>query len=91
MAQEDEFLQSDIDDEKTIEYIKNYLPQELKERFKDDELYYRKRHHQNIEDHILAFAAHHGFLCVSHLYFTCSIRSTSFSYRCTVARSIPRL
>ena len=30
MAQEDEFLQSDIDDEKTIEYIKNYLPQELK-------------------------------------------------------------
>lgn len=40
MAQEDEFLQSDIDDEKTIEYIKNYLPQELKEKFSDDEFYY---------------------------------------------------
>ena len=40
MAQEDEFLQSDIDDEKTIEYIKNYLPQELKDKFTDDEFYY---------------------------------------------------
>ena len=25
---------------KTIEYIKNYLPQELKEKFSDDEFYY---------------------------------------------------
>ena len=33
MAQEDDFLQSDLDDEKTIEYIKNYLPQELKGNF----------------------------------------------------------
>ena len=33
-------MQSDIDDEKTIEYIKNYLPQELKEKFSDDEFYY---------------------------------------------------
>ena len=40
MAQEDEFLQSDIDDEKTIEFIKNYLPQELKDKFTDDEFYY---------------------------------------------------
>ena len=39
MAQ-DEFLQEDIDDEKTVEFIKNYLPQELKEKFSDDELYY---------------------------------------------------
>lgn len=37
---EDEFLQSDVDDEKTIEYIKNYLPSDLKEKFSDDELYY---------------------------------------------------
>ena len=37
---EDDFLQNDVDDEKTIEYIKNYLPQELKEKFSDDEFYY---------------------------------------------------
>lgn len=36
----DEFLQDDLDDEKTIEFIKNYLPQDLKDRFSDDELYY---------------------------------------------------
>ncbi|MBQ8502556.1 MAG: hypothetical protein IJ494_09770 [Bacteroides sp.] len=40
MALEDDFLQNDVDDEKTIEYIKNYLPQELKEKFSDDEFYY---------------------------------------------------
>lgn len=37
---EDDFLLEDADDEKTIEFIKNYLPQELKGRFSDDELYY---------------------------------------------------
>lgn len=36
----DEFLEDDLDDEKTIEFIKGYLPQDLKERFTDDELYY---------------------------------------------------
>jgi hypothetical protein len=40
MATIDEFLMEDLDDEKTIEFIKNYLPQDLKERFSDDELYY---------------------------------------------------
>ncbi len=40
MAVNDEFSADDIDDEKTIEFIKNYLPQELKTRFSDDELYY---------------------------------------------------
>ena len=40
MGMEDDFLQNDVDDEKTIEYIKNYLPQELKEKFSDDEFYY---------------------------------------------------
>ena len=40
MGLEDDFLLSDADDEKTIEYIKNYLPQELKEKFDDDKLYY---------------------------------------------------
>ncbi|MGN0309958.1 MAG: hypothetical protein ACI4C3_05145 [Bacteroides sp.] len=35
-----EFLNEDLDDEKTIEFIKNYLPQDLKEKFSDDELYY---------------------------------------------------
>ena len=36
----DDFLLDDADDEKTIEYIKNYLPQELKDKFPDDTLYY---------------------------------------------------
>lgn len=40
MGTVDEFLQDDLDDEKTIEFIKNYLPQDLKDRFSDDELYY---------------------------------------------------
>jgi hypothetical protein len=40
MAQENDFLLDDNDDEKTIEFIRNYLPQELKEKFSDDELYY---------------------------------------------------
>lgn len=40
MGLEDDFLQNDIDDEKTIEYIKNYLPQELKDKFSNDEFYY---------------------------------------------------
>ena len=39
MADQD-FLNEDLDDEKTIEFIKNYLSQELKEKFSDDELYY---------------------------------------------------
>ncbi|NDV58905.1 hypothetical protein [Bacteroides sp. 519] len=36
----DDFLLDETDDEQTIEFIKNYLPQELKEKFTDDELYY---------------------------------------------------
>lgn len=40
MGTVDEFSQDDLDDEKTIEFIKNYLPQDLKDRFSDDELYY---------------------------------------------------
>lgn len=40
MGTVDEFLQDDLDDEKTIEFIKNYLPQDLKEKFSDDELHY---------------------------------------------------
>ncbi|MCK9159894.1 MAG: hypothetical protein WCR45_05285 [Bacteroidaceae bacterium] len=40
MGLEDDFSQEDIDDEKTVEFIKNYLPQELKDKFTDDELYY---------------------------------------------------
>ncbi len=37
---EDDFLLQDADDEKTIAYIRNYLPQDLKEKFSDDEFYY---------------------------------------------------
>ena len=40
MATDSDFLLEDDDDEKTIEFIKNYLPQELKEKFTDDDLYY---------------------------------------------------
>ena len=40
MGLEDDFLLSDADDEKTIEFIGNYLPQELKDKFSEDELYY---------------------------------------------------
>ena len=36
----DDFLAEDLDDEKTIEYIKSYLPQDLKGKFTDDGLYY---------------------------------------------------
>lgn len=39
MAQ-DEFLEFDVDDEKTVEFIKAALPQELKEKYDDDTLYY---------------------------------------------------
>lgn len=40
MGLEDDFLLDDADDEKTIEFIKNYLPQDLKGKFSEDELYY---------------------------------------------------
>lgn len=40
MGLEDDFLLDDTDDDKTVEFIKNYLPQELKEKFEDDVLYY---------------------------------------------------
>ena len=40
MGLEDDFLLSDADDEKTIEFIRNYLPQELKDKFSEGELYY---------------------------------------------------
>ena len=37
---EDQLLQDAEDDARTIEYIKNYLPQDLKDKFSDEELYY---------------------------------------------------
>ena len=40
MGMEDDFLLEDLDDEKTVEFIKNYLPQDLKDKFTDDELFY---------------------------------------------------
>ena len=36
----DEFLMDDLDDDKTVEFIHNFLPVELKEIFSDDDLYY---------------------------------------------------
>ena len=41
MKADDDFLLDDaVEDAKTIAFIKNYLPQELKGRFSDEELYY---------------------------------------------------
>lgn len=41
MSTEDElFMDIAKDDAKTIEFIRNYLPQELKEKFTDEDLYY---------------------------------------------------
>ena len=41
MSTEDDFLLDDaLEDAKTVAFIKNYLPQELKERFTDEDLYY---------------------------------------------------
>ena len=38
--QDDDFLAQAQDDLQTVEYIKAYLPQEVKARFTDDDLYY---------------------------------------------------
>ena len=41
MAQDDDFLiEGAEDDLKTIQYIRNFLPQELKNKFTDTDLYY---------------------------------------------------
>lgn len=37
---DDEFSLEDEDDEKTIAFIKNYLPIDSKDKFTDDDLYY---------------------------------------------------
>lgn len=36
----DEFIEEDLDDEKTVAYIRDSLPQELKEKYPDDTIYY---------------------------------------------------
>ena len=38
--QNDEFAMEDLDDEKTIAYIREHLPQELNEKFSDNDFYY---------------------------------------------------
>ncbi len=37
---DDEIMMSAEEDAREIEFIKNFLPQDLKEKFSDDELYY---------------------------------------------------
>ena len=37
---EQELLQDAEDDARTVEFIKNYLPIEVKEKFTDEDLYY---------------------------------------------------
>ena len=40
MGMEEDFLLDAEYDAKAVEYIKSYLPQDLKEKFTDDDLYY---------------------------------------------------
>ncbi len=40
MGMEEDFLLDAEYDAKAVEYIKSYLPQDLKEKFSDDDLYY---------------------------------------------------
>lgn len=40
MNLDDELLQEAEDNRLTVEFIQNYLPQDLKEKFTEDELYY---------------------------------------------------
>ncbi len=40
MSTIENYFEDEEDDARTIEFIRNYLPQELKEKFSDDELYY---------------------------------------------------
>lgn len=40
MNEEEYFLQEAEDDSKTVEFIKNYLPQDLKGKFSDEILFY---------------------------------------------------
>ena len=40
MAQEDDFLLGAEDDAKTVAFIQSYLPQDLKDTFTEDDLYY---------------------------------------------------
>ena len=37
---EEDFLKEAEDDVRTVEFIRNYLPQEVKEKFTDDDLFY---------------------------------------------------
>ncbi|MBQ8888189.1 MAG: hypothetical protein IJY59_01720 [Bacteroidaceae bacterium] len=40
MGMEEDFLLDAEDDAKAVEFIKNYLPQDLKDKFSEDDLYY---------------------------------------------------
>ena len=40
MGMEDDFLLDAEDDVKAVEFIKNYLPQDMKDKFTDEDLYY---------------------------------------------------
>lgn len=56
MAQDNDFLLEDAEDDvKTIEYIKDYLPQDLKNKFSEEDLYY-------IVDVITDYYANSGIL-----------------------------
>lgn len=40
MSNEEDFMNEAEDDARTVEFIRNYLPQDLQEKFTDEELYY---------------------------------------------------
>ena len=40
MGMEEDFLLDAEDDARAVEFIKSYLPQDLKDKFTDDDLYY---------------------------------------------------
>ena len=54
-SMEKELLQDAEDDARTVEFIKNYLPQEVKDKFTDEDLYY-------ILDVIVEYYANSGVL-----------------------------
>ena len=57
MGMEDDFLLEDEDDQKTIEFINNNLPQDLKDKITEDDLY-------NILDVIVDYYTSSGCLDV---------------------------
>ena len=59
MNLDEELLKDAEDDQLTVEYIKRYLPQDIKEKFTEDDLYY-------FLDVLVEYYATSGILDVNH-------------------------